>query len=300
VLAVFLLAIPSLVLALAPVERLGFEASELLVGRDDDALAAYKPVEPLKSKARFRDYEVRTYKDLMGACEVLKGGKRVYLRKGAWFSVVPPGDRGRDRAVALGADIDGNGVPDLLVSEYSGGAHCCFWVYLYEIGKNFRKLGEIDLRDGGFRPLSLTATGGKERVILIAGDYTFAYWRYPFSDTCHPEIMLEFKDGAFRIARDLMPKPPPSAGEMKAKAEEVLNIENWTGIPNRKPEPPPILYGYMLDLIYGGNAGEAWKFLDMAWKPGFPGKDEYLADFRKQLATSPWYVNVSALNPTAF
>jgi hypothetical protein len=284
----------------AAAERLGFEARELLRGRDDAALTAYRPGWPLLSKNWFREYEVRIYKDPgapRGELEVRKKGKLVCVREGGWFTVEPSSARGDERAVAFGRDIDGNGVPDLLVSEFSGGAHCCVWVYLYELGEKFRKLGEIDLRDGGFRPGSVTGTDGRERVILTAGDYTFAYWRYPFSDTCHPEIKLEFRDGTFRIARDLMPRPAPAAAEMRAKADEVLNSENWTGIPNREPEPPSILYGYMLDLIYGGNASLAWEFFDMAWKPGFPEKDEYLADFRKRLATSLWWEDVRALNP---
>jgi hypothetical protein len=54
----------------------------------------------------------------------------------------------------------------------------------------------------------------------------------------------------------------------------------------------------MLDLIYSGHDAEAWKFLDAAWPPKVSGKDSFARDFRAQLAKSPYWPAVTAMNAT--
>ena len=50
----------------------------------------------------------------------------------------------------------------------------------------------------------------------------------------------------------------------------------------------------MLDLIYGGHEELALEFFNMAWPPWADGKEEALAHFRQEVASSPWYQQVAA------
>jgi hypothetical protein len=75
------------------------------------------------------------------------------------------------------------------------------------------------------------------------------------------------------------------------KVKEILALAPWT-IEN----PPPDLWGYMLDLIYSGNERTAWDFFDQAWPASIPGKKEFMKDFRKQLSTSRYWSQVQMLN----
>src|ERR1019366_8968093 len=61
-------------------------------------------------------------------------------------------------------------------------------------------------------------------------------------------------------------------------------------------EVSPQLWAMMLDLIYSGNAGDSWKFLDKAWPPKIGGKEAFARDFRAQLAKSPYWSGVEAMN----
>ena len=51
-----------------------------------------------------------------------------------------------------------------------------------------------------------------------------------------------------------------------------------------------------LDLIYGGHDADAWKFLDAAWPAKVSGKDAFAREFRAQLAKSPYWPEVKAMN----
>ena len=41
-------------------------------------------------------------------------------------------------------NITGNGIPDLVVAEWSGGAHCCMTYYVFELGDTFRQVATIE------------------------------------------------------------------------------------------------------------------------------------------------------------
>ena len=54
--------------------------------------------------------------------------------------------------VKMGMDITGDGQPDLVISEWLGGANCCLMFHIFEIGPTFRKLGTIDAEFGDSGP----------------------------------------------------------------------------------------------------------------------------------------------------
>ena len=54
--------------------------------------------------------------------------------------------------VKMGMDITGDGQPDLVISEWLGGANCCLMLHIFEIGPTFKKLGTIDAEFGDSGP----------------------------------------------------------------------------------------------------------------------------------------------------
>jgi hypothetical protein len=102
---------------------------------------------PLIDRQKFRDYVVEVY---AGSFEILRNGESVFEQKGSdrsdldSFQIGLPESEVSDpdqlKRVAMGNDITGDGEPDLVVSEYTGGAHCCFIVYIFEVGPHFRKV----------------------------------------------------------------------------------------------------------------------------------------------------------------
>jgi hypothetical protein len=127
------------------------------------------------------------------------------------------------------ADIGGDKVFDLLVSSYSGGAHCCETLHVWALGEKPQKLLEYPAGNaGGFELRDLDADGRQE---LLLGDDSFAY----FGDLCYacspdhlpmvvcrtprgfedctrkfPEVL---RDALARLADRL--KPPADADDLK-------------------------------------------------------------------------------------
>jgi hypothetical protein len=77
------------------------------------------------------------------------------------------------------ADFNNDKTFELLVSSYSGGAHCCETVHVWALEKKPRKLLEYAAGNaGGFELKDLDGDGRQE---LLLGDDSFAY----FGDLCY-------------------------------------------------------------------------------------------------------------------
>ncbi len=228
-----------------------------------------------------------------GCFEIFKNGQRVYARRSYKFQVVEmPGISARESRILMGKDITSDGEPDLVVSEWTGGAHCCFLFYVFRIGKEFRKLATIDAAHGDLPPFQ--DLDGDSNLEIVLYDWTFAYWNASFAFSPAPKVILRFHDNTYRLANDLMRKPAPSQKELEKQAKEVREIlKDFGEIPYSSASD---LWGVMLDLIYTGHAKLAWQFLDMAWPKDLPGKEGFLNDFRAHLSESPYWPEIQALN----
>ena len=235
--------------------------------------------------------------------EVLKDGKRIYMQKAAGtgdkFFIGAMYQEDPDAAlVKMGNDITGNGQPDLVVSEWSGYANCCLTIHIFELAPTFRKLGSVDAQFGDTGPHFIADKSSKTKALDIKiHDWTFANWNTDFADSPAPTVFLRYGDGGYRVAPDLMRAQVLAPPGLEARADEVRNYApSADGGIWPKTDVSPQLWTTMLDLIYSGRAGAAWKFLNTAWPANLQGKDAFASDFRAQLAKSPYAAAVSAMN----
>lgn len=251
----------------------------------------------LKTSKSFQDYIVRIYLNEeegddygKGYFEILRKGVVVYRQTGTEFKIGHLyEDMPENELIRMGKNITGNGVPDLVVSEYTGGAHCCLSFDIFELGPELRHLDRIEAEHGDMSHFE--KLDSDDNLECIINDWTFAYWNTGFASSPAPRIILRYCNGRYLFADDLMREPPPAKEELAKKVKEILALAPWT-----LENPPPDLWGYMLDLIYSGNEQVAWDFFDQAWPPSIPGKKEFLDDFRKQLSTSRYWPQVKMLN----
>jgi hypothetical protein len=237
--------------------------------------------------------------------EILKDGKRVYMqkatKKGEKFFIGTMYKDDPDAAmVKMGMDITGAGQPDLLISEWLGGANCCLLFHVFEIGPTFKKIGTIDAAFGDSGPHFVHPDKDSKSTGLPVEihDWTFANWHTGFADSPAPKVILRFSDNAYRVAPDLMRAAPTlTAGDLAVRAAAVKSYApSAKGGTWPHAEVSPQLWQTMLDLIYSGHAADAWKFLDDAWPPKVQGKDAFARDFRAQLAKSKYWPAVEAMN----
>lgn len=249
----------------------------------------------------FQAYTVRTTynsETYEGQLDILQYGQRIYqmsemgqLFIGHMYYNDP---KLNSDSIQMGRDITGDGIPDLVIAEYTGGVHCCLNFYVFTIGQEFRFLGKIEANDGDY---SYFADIDHDKSLeFIGNDWTFAYWHNGFASSPAPSIILYFHDGEYHLAGHLMSKPVPPQAELDEKIQMIQADESWT-IKGRPPQSPPVLlWETMLHLIYSGHAGVAWQFFDKAWVATVPGKEAFLADFRTQLIKSPYWKEIEQLN----
>jgi hypothetical protein len=236
--------------------------------------------------------------------EILKNDKTVYIQKaktkGEKFFIGTMYKDDADAAlVKMGMDVTGDGQPDLVISEWLGGANCCLIFHIFEIGPTFKKLGTIDAEFGDSGPHFIHPDKDAKNTGLPIQihDWTFANWKTDFADSPAPKVILRFSDNAYRVAPDLMRTAVLTASDLATRAAAIKSYApsasggEW---PHAKVSPD--LWGTMLDLIYSGHADTAWKFLDDAWPPKVQGKDAFARDFRTQLAKSRYWPAVEAMN----
>jgi len=197
-------------------------------------------------------------------------------------------------------DMTGDGIPDLIISEWEGGAHCCFNVHIFSLGPDFKRIAKIE---GGHSGIEFKDFNGDGIYELVAGDWTFAYWETVFSDSPAPEIILRYKDGRYVLATDLMKKAPPSHENLEKKLIQIRNeFGGPEAAPNQNPKwsqrggVPAALWAYMLDLIYTGNGNLAFDFFDKAWPDWKEAKKEFLDAFKKELSQSPYWHGIRMMN----
>jgi len=180
-----------------------------------------------------------------------------------------------------GRDITGDRVPDVVVHQFSGGAHCCSRATVLSLGRE--QLLELGSFDGGHGDVELEDVNGDGVSEIKVGDWRFAYWRdYPFGDTEVPEVLFRYRDGRYQVACDLMRQaaPPPDAAELHARARELT--DGWvTG------DPPAEFWGFAVDLVYRGQADLAFSWLESSWPASVSGRAEFLRDLREKLRGSP-------------
>ncbi|HQQ63175.1 MAG TPA: hypothetical protein PLF22_06335 [Pseudomonadales bacterium] len=249
----------------------------------------------LKSEKRFRDYVVRVYdaNDLNSAAnnscvEISQQAKKIFSKCGNQFAI---GSLYTDEN-NIGTNITGNGIPNLVISEYTGGAHCCLILHVFEIGEKFSPVQSMDLQnstDAYFSNLDRDPA-----LELAINDWSFAYWKTSFADSPAPRVILKYRDGKYRPAPALMKLPASAQSQLEKEALAIASLPQWQ---DQKLQIPSDLWRTMLDLIYSGNVKQAWHFFDVAWPNNIEGKKEFLAEFRKQLETSPYWHDIQAMNP---
>lgn len=260
----------------------------------------------LVSSKTVSGHEINVYRseeNFSTALEILKEGNRlVYLLGDSMipFEVndgIPYGNSAaakREKALWKVADKTGDGVPDVAIQFYSGGAHCCYDYYFFELGSEVILRPAINTADAGMRAKRVVPGAG---LRLETADMTFAYWNIHFAGSPSATVVIDFKDGRWRPNFSAMNQPPPSPAKLKAMAVTARRLINnkpyggdeFAGIQGDGYLFEEAFWGTMLDLIYTGNEREAWKYFDDVWPKTKPGKERFAQDFKEQLGKSEFW-----------
>lgn len=192
------------------------------------------------------------------------------------------GSESRDKDPYSGSNITGNKIPNLVIGNWNGGAHCCFFLHIFELGKELKRLITIE---GGSYPPTLVDLD-KDKILEIefydgAIDYQFAC----FASSPPGRVVMEYKNGKYQVSKKFMYRKVPSKRKIK---KEVVKIIRAFKTPNG-PDLPFEFLKLMMDLSYTGHLKLALKIADETWPPKREGLEKFKTDFQKSLYDSTYW-----------
>jgi len=178
------------------------------------------------ASADFKDYAVRIYSNKLcqkdaaktvAGVEIRKAGKRVYKRVGRGFALgyYLEQDQPPDSVpLTAGLDISGEGLPELLVSEWSDrNAHCCLTFHVFSLGERFEEIQSIPLYDAD--ESAFVRRDGVKGLVLSSYDYSaFAYFPFDFANSPAGHVLLSFQGGRFKLDLEHMKANAPTREEL--------------------------------------------------------------------------------------
>lgn len=196
--------------------------------------------------------------------------------------------------IGRGADITGNGRPNIIAQEYSGGAHCCITYYIYEVSPQgvLTQIARIEAQNGG----SFEDRDGDGFPEFILPDWTWAYQLTCFACLACPEVVLKFDGTTYMPSSDLMLEPESETPDVAEWLQQAADGQAEIGNDVTSTAMRDLIWGEMLHLIYSGRAPQAWDLFDAGWNEKWGDKAENLAQFRSILRTSQFWSVVNELN----
>ncbi len=172
--------------------------------------------------------------------------------------------------------------PQLLITSFSLGAHCCFSYYMVSLGQHFA----ADVIDSADSPISLVGLGDHDPPDITYYDMAFAYWHVSFAGSPAGQVRLTWDKDRYHLV-DPKRRPAPSAAVIAAWQSEM------TAAIKDSSQLDPVIWSHLLDLIYAGYPEMAVDLFNKAWPAEVRGKDAFWQDFVQQMRDSsvlwlPW------------
>jgi hypothetical protein len=252
----------------------------------------------LKSQADVRGFVFKAYESENpdnGAClRVYHNGKLVHELSDAaqeFYLGQPPDVQLGIPFVPNGTDVTGGGHPEMIVSSWSGGAHCCHKHYVFELAPKLRLLATIDDGDANGH---FEYSGSEHRYYYATYD-VWSYWPASFAGSTQHKVLLRFlngaQGGAFHVDMAKMRRPAPSPDRLKSALKEV--DEAVRDNPDlERADLPSALWDTVLDLIYTGHSDLAWKFVAEVNPKALEGNNPSPGEFCGMLKSDPYWLDI--------
>jgi len=241
----------------------------------------------LDSVSNWDRYSIRTYRNYekgVAYFEVLVGPKE-HLRQPKVPRRIYSCSGGQAFFVELfGADITGNGMPNLVIRQWNGSAHGDSRYLVLEMRDSV--VSEVDVIDGLFdvKFQDLNNDGIAE---VTGTDKAYSYFGGDcFAGSPRPSVVLSFDKAEARFVPDkqIMSKPPLSRDQLDKLSLKYKHDPMWS----EESHPPSELFAAVLELIYRGNEKQAWELFDVSWPdvsetPKEQCRESLESDLRKSL-----------------
>jgi hypothetical protein len=221
----------------------------------------------------FKAYEDDSH-DAPGCVRIYLHGKLVYRLandEGMTYRLGQPEDLvNKIPLVANGSDLTGNRRPDMMVTSWSGGAHCCFTHYVFELEPKLRLVAKLEDGDtdlGHFEDLD------QDGRYFYVTDEIWSYWPASFAGCVSHKVILKWNMGKFKLDLVRMKYPAPTPEQWKKALKDVDDVAD------DRASLGVTLWDTVLDLIYTGHSDLAWKFVKEVNPNALKGNNPSLGEF---------------------
>lgn len=182
----------------------------------------------------------------------------------------------------VGANITGDTTPQLVVTGWSGGTHCCYTIHIVDLGPAPQVIQKID---AGHSDVDLFTQLDEDPALEISlPDWTYAYWPYNFASSPVPRVILHWDGRQYSPAAKLMRNAAPLS-QLRDRRQ-----------PQTPQETIAAIFQDALDMIYAGRLVESRTLLKMLLPDTAEAKDLRKAFYDCKLPSSPWWPFVARLN----
>ncbi|MDD4976400.1 MAG: hypothetical protein PHY93_18725 [Bacteriovorax sp.] len=180
-----------------------------------------------------------------------------------------------------GKDLNGNSIPDLIITQWTGGAHCCHYLTVFELGHKFRKLITVS---GGSSGFGISDLDGDKIPEIEFWDWPIDYAFTSYAESAQGKTILKFEKNNYRVSQKLMTTSVPTAKKINTFQSEIKNA-----FKKEKSNFPYTFLSAMMDLSYSGHLDLAFKIADKTWPVERPGLSEFKLEFKNLLNNSPYW-----------
>ena len=192
--------------------------------------------------------------------------------------------------VPNGTDLTGRGRHNMIVTSWSGGAHCCYKHYIFELEPKLSLL--VTIEDGDTDLAHFERLGQDHSYYYVTTDI-WSYWPSSFASSVSHKVILRWDGEKFRLDLNKMRHPPPTPQQWKAALKDVDDALKDGGA--TRGALAVTLWDTTLGLIYTGHSDLAWKFVREANPDALKGDHPSLEEFCSMLKGDQFWPN---LKPT--
>ena len=181
-----------------------------------------------------------------------------------------------------GTDINGDGKPEIVLSGYSGGLHCCYVYEIVSLGRTPEVLHTFS------NPVPITFEKRPDGATLIrAADGVFDYFLVPHAAAVIPQLVLKpegnnLVDVSAQYPELYDQEIEQARGQLTKDELEKFRKSNFRDrlFTDQVPTVHKVLT-IVLDYVYSGREEKAWQALDELWPPADVGRVKALIAERR-------------------
>lgn len=165
-----------------------------------------------------------------------------------------------------GADLNGDGKPELVIAGFSGGAHCCFTYTIVGLNGGARVIRRIDSH------AALTFEKQADGTVLIRGvDSSLDYFLIPHPMAVVPQVVLKMQGDSLV---DVSGQYPAQYDKLIEEARAQLTSADLEKFRNSRyndklfTDQLPTVRRVLIiveNYLYSGREDRAWKELEEMW-----------------------------------